>query len=189
MPSSNKIFCIGFHKTGTSSLAQALTRLGYRVTGPNGVMDPDIAKNVLPMAKRLVAQFDAFQDNPWPIIYRELDVAYPGSRFILTLREPSAWLRSAVTHFGADETPMRRWIYGAGAPLGNEDAYLRRYTRHNEEVLRHFAGRPGDLLVMDLSRGDGWEKLCPFLGREVPARPFPHANRADSRIAAMKGRP
>jgi UDP-N-acetylmuramate-alanine ligase len=38
-----KVFCIGFHKTGTTSLAVALKTLGYRVTGPNGVHDPDIA--------------------------------------------------------------------------------------------------------------------------------------------------
>ena len=186
---SRKIFCIGFHKTGTTSLALALEQLGYRVTGPNGVHDPHIAANVLPMARRLVEAFDAFQDNPWPVIFKHLDHAYPGSKFILTVREPSAWLNSALTHFGSEETPMRAWIYGAGSPRGNEDVYLRRYVGHNEEVLRHFAGRPDDLLVMDLARGDGWQELCSFLGRDVPAVPFPHANQAQGRAAAMKERP
>lgn len=45
----SKIFCIGFHKTGTKSLGTALDILGYRVCGPVGVKDPDIAKNVLPL--------------------------------------------------------------------------------------------------------------------------------------------
>ena len=182
-----KIFCIGFHKTGTSSLALALERLGYRVTGPNGVHDPEIARNVLPMVQRLVSEFDAFQDNPWPIVYRHLDQAYPGSKFILTLREPSAWLRSAVNHFGAEETPMRKWIYGVGAPRGHEDVYLRRYTGHNAEVMQHFRDRPQDLLVMDLARGDGWPELCSFLGRDVPDVPFPHANQAEVRQALQGG--
>src|SRR4030095_11714834 len=75
-----KVFCIGFHKTGTTSLAFALQRLGYRVTGPNGVNDPDIAKNVYAMAYALVERYDAFQDNPWPIIYEDLDKRYPGSK-------------------------------------------------------------------------------------------------------------
>jgi len=70
---ATKVFCIGFHKTGTTSLNVALNTLGYRVTGPNGVNDPDIAKNVLRMADDLVKRYDAFQDNPWPIIYKELD--------------------------------------------------------------------------------------------------------------------
>ncbi len=48
-----KVFCIGFHKTGTSSLALALKTLGYRVAGAAGRHDPDIATNVRPMAYEL----------------------------------------------------------------------------------------------------------------------------------------
>ena len=54
-----KVFCIGFHKTGTTSMAVALKQLGYKVTGPNGVNDPDIEKNVRSMAYNLVDEFDA----------------------------------------------------------------------------------------------------------------------------------
>lgn len=173
-----KIFGIGFHKTGTTSLADALRILGYRVTGPNGVNDPDIAANALPMALRLVEDYDAFQDNPWPILYRELDRAFPGSRFILTERDPGAWIGSVVKHFGDRSTPMRRWIYGVGAPLGHEDLFIARYERHNREVREHFAGRPDDLLVLRIAEGEGWEPLCAFLGRDVPAAAFPHSNPA-----------
>ena len=175
---NSKIFCIGFHKTGTTSLAEALKKLGYRVTGPNGVNDPEIHKNALPMAHRLVQSFDAFQDNPWPIIYREMDRAYPGSRFILTLRDTESWIRSQINYFGTKETPMRRWIYGMGSPVGNEETYIRRFERHNREVLEYFADRPDDLLVMNFAEGDGWEKLCTFLGKTIPDCPFPHLNRS-----------
>lgn len=176
-----KVFCIGFHKTGTTSLAEALRILAYRVTGPNGVKDPDIARNVQAMADALTQQFDAFQDNPWPLLYRRMDEKFPGSKFILTRRDTDAWIKSQVRHFGRRETPMRRWIYGVGCPEGNEDTYVRRYETHNTEVLAYFKDRPGDLLVMDLSKNDGWEKLCPFLGAEIPQVPFPHANKATDR--------
>lgn len=176
-----KVFCIGFHKTGTTSMAVALKKLGYRVTGPNGVDDPDIGKNAISMAYKLVESFDAFQDNPWPILYKELDAKFPGSKFILTLRDPDSWLKSQVKHFGNHETPMRRWIYGVGCPEGNEEIYLKRYKEHYQEVIEHFKGRPDDLLILDLPRGDGWEKLCPFLGVDIPASPFPHANKASDR--------
>lgn len=182
-----KVFIIGFHKTGTSSLAAALGTLGYRVTGPNGVRDPDIARNVLALAHDLVTRFDAFQDNPWPIVYREMDESYPGSKFVLMLRDPQAWMASMVRHFGLEETPMRRWIYGVGCPQGNEAVYLARFERHNAEVQEHFAGRPEDLLVVDLAAGDGWLRLCPFLGKPVPDVPFPHLNSAGDRGGA--GRP
>lgn len=176
-----KVFCIGFHKTGTTSLAVALRELGYRVTGPNGVNDPDIGKNVYTLASRLVEEYDAFQDNPWPAIYKEMDHRWPGSKFILMLRNSDAWIRSQVQHFRTRETPMRKWIYGVGCPEGNEEIYVKRYEDHNREVLAYFQQRPNDLLVMDLARRDGWEKLCPFLGAPVPMIPFPHANRKEDR--------
>lgn len=174
---ARKIFCIGFHKTGTSSLAAALKELGFRVTGPNGIRDPDIANNYWSMVERLVPQYDAFQDNPWPVLYRELDVRYPGSRFILTIRETEAWLQSQLRHFGSRSTPMRAWIYGAGCPEGHESIYRDRYEQHNRDVLAYFDGRQKDLLVMDMAGGDGWVKLCDFLGLPRRSDPFPHENR------------
>jgi len=178
---TNKIFGIGFHKTGTKSLAKALRILGYRVTGPNGVHDPDICNNVHELAKSLVPRYDAFQDNPWPILYREMDAQFPGSKFILTIRSSSSWIQSQVGHFGADETPMREWIYGVGSPKGHEEIYIRRYEQHNREVLEYFNERKEDLLVMDLSRGDGWDNLCEFLSCPVPHINFPHANKSEDR--------
>jgi hypothetical protein len=180
-----KIFCIGFHKTGTTSMGLALGKLGYRVTGSLGTRDPRIADHVYALVDAMVPRFDAFQDNPWPVLYRYLDEKHPGSRFILTVRSPESWIRSQVRDFARKETPMRQWIYGAGCPAGNEEIYLARYRRHNEEVLAYFANRPKDFLRMDLPAGDGWDKLCAFLGRPVPAEPFPRANPA-SRSRAIK---
>lgn len=37
-----KVFGIGFHKTGTTFLGQALEVLGYDVHGPIGVLEEDI---------------------------------------------------------------------------------------------------------------------------------------------------
>jgi hypothetical protein len=175
-----KVFCIGFHKTGTTSLETALTKLGYKVTGCFGTKDPDIANKVHEMAYAKVDKFDAFQDNPWPILYRELDERFPGSKFILTRRPTESWINSQVKDFATAETPMRRWIYGdnAGCPAGNEEIYKARYERHNREVQEYFADRPDDLLVIDLPNDDGWSRLCPFLGHPVPDEPFPHSNKA-----------
>ena len=46
MSNKPKVFCIGFHKTGTTSLELALKQLGFRVTGSFGTKDPDIATKV-----------------------------------------------------------------------------------------------------------------------------------------------
>ena len=115
-----KILGVGMHKTGTKSFANALRTLGYRVTGPFGVNEHHAPDTTLRHALKTIEEYDAAQDNPWPFLYREIDAAYPGSKFVLTLRDPDDWIRSVVNHFGGTSTPMREWIYGVGDPKGNE---------------------------------------------------------------------
>jgi hypothetical protein len=174
-----KVFCIGFHKTGTSSMREALEILGYRVTGPDHTGDRDIAETLHRVTADLSQRFDAFQDNPWPLVWREMDALHPGSKFILTVRDPQKWYDSNRNHFGGQTTPMRALVYGpdAATPEGNEALYKARLVRHEREVRAYFRDRPDDLLVLDLGRDGRWEPLCAFLGHPVPARPFPHANR------------
>lgn len=180
-----KLFCIGFHRTGSTSLHTALEALGYRVCGKVGTREPDIALRVHEIASGLLDDYDAFEDNPWPILYRELDEWCPGSRFILTIRPADAWVRSVVRFFGTRTTPMREWIYGTGSPVGSEARYRERFERHNEDVLRYFRDRPDDLLVLRITEGDGWKELCAFLGHPAPDKPFPHL--VPSRAPAAPG--
>ena len=176
-----KVFGIGFHKTATTSLADALSYLGYRVTGPNWVDNPNIAEEVYEMALDLANRFDAFQDNPWPVLYKDMDRQFPGSKFVLTVRPTSDWIRSILHTFSEEETPMREWIYGVGNPKGNEDVYVARYERHNREVREYFKGRGKDLLVLDITASEGWGKLCPFLGKPIPPVRFPCTNTTSDR--------
>lgn len=155
----------------------ALETLGYRVTGPNGVQDPSISKNILSLADSIVPYYDAFQDNPWPLLYRYIDQKYLEALFILTLRDPDDWLKSVLRYFGNKSTPMREMIYGYGSPIGHESEYIDRYNKHNEEVMYYFRNRSDKLLVINIFEGDGWNELCPFLNKPVPNIPFPHENR------------
>jgi len=176
-----KVFCIGFQKTGTTSLGLALEALGYRVCGPIGVTNPRIREIALGWALTKIPYYDAFQDNPWPLLYKELDYLSPGSKFILTMRRPRSWLRSMRKYFGNYESPAESWIYGEGiTPLKNPLKCLRRYNRHNRDVRRYFRDRPDDFLEIDFGKGHGWAELCDFLGHEVPDIPFPRSNAAGS---------
>jgi hypothetical protein len=180
-----KIIGVGFQKTGTSSLREALCILGYRVKDTSNRPLIPILKGKYDRVLRMIRDFDAVEDTPWYMIYKELDVRIPGSRFILTIRDEDSWYDSVSRHIGLLRNPAHEWIYGRGKGLPREDREntLSVYRKHNREVAEYFQDRPGDLLVVDFTTGDGWEKLCNFLGDPVPDVPFPHANRWEAKSA------
>ena len=126
-----KVFCLGFQKSGTSSLGLALSRLGYRVAGywqfrDLGERAEVSMDDLLERARSLVGQFDAFKDTPWPVLYRDLDKLYPNSKFIHIVRDPQRWIASAVGDFKAWPNPIHKAIYGSAFPDGNEAAWIER---------------------------------------------------------------
>ena len=169
-----KVFGIGFHKTGTSTLKSALAMLGYTFAERFRVDGEVVEHDLVERALHIAGEVDAVQDNPWPLLYRDLDNVFPGSKFILTIRDTDEWWISLVRHFGGKSTEMRTWIYGVGDPEGQEDVYKSRYEAHNAEILEYFADRPDDLLVLAITDGEGWDRLCPFVGEPMPKEPFPH---------------
>lgn len=188
MKDRRKIFVIGFHKTGTTSLAKALQVLGYRVCGfvnpSQGIEYKTHTKEELfdTTYRPLLEQYDAFEDTPWFIFYKELLEIYPDARFILTVRSPEGWYRSALKHFGGFQRRSFQWIYnGMGDPVGNRTLYLKTYNTHNREVIDYFKQRNKRLLVMNLPDDFNWETLCEFLECDIPRGEFPHANSISSR--------
>ena len=180
-----KVFCVGFQKTGTTSLEAALKMLGYSVASIFGRDWPieKLRRDYVQTGLEIALNHDAVEDMPWPLMYRELDEAFPGSKFILTWREPDRWIKSIVSHFGANPAVLQQFTYGDDAPfpVGHEDHYRHVYEMHNAEVRAYFRDRPDDLLEMNLTQGDGWEKLCAFLTVPVPGVPFPRENSAQAR--------
>lgn len=180
-----KIFCLGFQKTGTSSLTKALQALGFSVGDAIGVLNqtvdwqakdprPEIVQKVL----SVVESVDAIQDSPCAFLYRELDAAFPGAKFILTTRETEGWLESYRRFFPDANNPLRRWMYGVDRLSGHETRYREIFEAQNAKIVTYFAQRPDDLLMMDITKGDGWLKLVNFLG-EAALKPFPHANKGN----------
>ncbi|WNJ18383.1 sulfotransferase [Pontibacter sp. G13] len=184
-----KVIGVGFQKTGTSSLREALKILGYRVkdTTPKALIP--ILKGDYPRVLKLIEGYDALEDTPWYYIYQELDAHIPGSKFILTIRDEASWYKSVARHIGDLRAAHHEWIYGRGKGLPKDDeANTRRvYSTHNREVIEYFKDRPDDLLVLDFTQGDGWEQLCPFLGLEIPDVPFPHYNKTAGKKPQKRG--
>jgi len=185
-PASSKVFCIGFQKTGTSSLRDALAQIGYRVCGVFGREVPldELRTSFVERGLEIAKEYDAVEDMPWPLMFRELDQAFPGSKFILTVRETDRWYRSITSHFGPYPYHLQQLTYGedAPAPVGHEARYREVYDAHNKAVRAYFADRPDDLLEFWIERGHGWDELGAFLGRDdTPTGAFVHTNSQSQR--------
>ncbi len=101
----NKVFVIGFNKTGTTTLKKTLSSFGLKVGNQVAaeVLTEDWSK--YKKADRIIRYChtaDAFQDLPFskPKLYEDLDQAFPNSRFILTIRDtPEQWFQSLVNYY------------------------------------------------------------------------------------------
>lgn len=186
-PIPTRIFGIGMHKTATSSLSAALNMLGLDCAhwiSPKWARD--IWSQMRTTGKSLtMEQHYSLTDFPIGMIYQELDLAYPNSKFILTLRSETAWLKSVRDHWDYKRNPWRSdWDWDCfshrmhheiyGRKSFDADIFLERYRRHNQEVLDYFKGRTDDLLVMNT--GDQWDGLCRFLHLPMPNSSYPRVN-------------
>jgi hypothetical protein len=131
-----------------------------------------------------LATMDAGADNGVIIFYKYLDYKFPGSKFIITVRELDSWLESIeyiskkapILSLDEDIPIMRRMLIYESIVFERE-AFIAAFERHHQDVKRYFRGRSDDLLEMNIISGDGWDKLCPFLGAPLPSVPFPHLHR------------
>lgn len=199
-----KVFGIGFPKTATTSFERALEILGYKVAkghfGNNYTywLMAMYLNGELEEIFEFIKHWDAFADAPWggSDLYKDLHKKYPNANFVLTLRDPEKWYGSFVRNFTRhdpnEETAFETMykIQRPGSPYwfkrlfnieklaGNKDKLVSFYEQHNQEVLDYFRNRDANFLVMDITKGEGWEKLCPFLGVATPSESFPQLNEA-----------
>lgn len=190
MSGTRKVFGIGFQKTGTTSLGKIFDALGYKTAGYyqfRDMADRDALDwdEVRTRALTLAKDVDAVKDTPWPLLYQELDAAFPGSKFIHVTRAPEAWIRSAVKDFASHPNALHQVIYGCPCPEGHEAIWLERYNRHNEEVSAYFRDRPDDYLHLRLEDGVSYEAVCDFLGEDRVGQGVPVANTRLRKIVKM----
>jgi hypothetical protein len=188
--SQPKIFGIGLNKTGTTTLGQCGKILGLRCTScDKELLEDFVLRNDFSRIKEKVAQNDLFEDWPWPLIYKQLDEMYPGSKFILTVRKSEEkWLKSLKDH-SMRMHPInhcRKLAYGFNFPHKNEKQHIEIYRDHNESVRSYFEDRNDDFLELCWENGDGFEKLCNFLNFDVPSVSIPHANKAADNQVSKK---
>jgi hypothetical protein len=165
--SSEKVFGIGIHKTGTTTLRDMLKLLGYKMCPQvkayrkvENWIDKDYS-TIIEFAK----PYEAFQDSPWcfPKFYEKLDNAFINSKFILTIRDSYDWLesyRGQLDKLDYMNSGRKEWlVFGKYTAkdlnkiiynclptnqksfLKNKDKFLKVYNKHNKDVVSYFKNK------------------------------------------------
>lgn len=204
---SGKVFCVGFNKTGTTSLEQVIRDRGWKIGKQKAaeLMLQDWSRRDFAPLLKYCRSARFFQDIPFslPFTYQAVDVEFPGSKFILTVRDSGdQWFDSLHRFhrkmFGFGEQPSaeeladikyhyKGWlleyltfVFGP-VELGfyERERYIRVYEEHNRAVQEYFRYRPDDLLVLNVSEPDAYSRLMRFLGLPDEGGNFPWLNRSN----------
>lgn len=174
--SKTKVFGIGFHRTGTTSLQTALEELGYKVIGMRKEDWLAFEENRMDEIRTVVNAHDGFRDMPWPLLYQWLYENWPDAKFILTYRDSASWAASCSGNYKQRPYRMFRKIYQTEVFKGNEERCIEIYEQHIQEVRAYFSDKPDQFLELDITKVRDWKQLCEFLEEPIPSRDFPHAN-------------
>ena len=140
--SCKKYFVIGFNKTATSTFHSLFLKNNF--TSQHATKwDTD--------------KYACFSDNGNLNHYRELDVKYENSIFILNVRELDKWLMSRFKN-GLREPKRPNWAY----PYTREKCieWINDREKYHREILEYFMERPEKIIIVNIER-EGWiSYLC-----------------------------
>lgn len=186
-----KIFCVSFHKSGTTSLHEFFLSIGissvHYPASVGGVAyqslcRPDMTEDeIMTILRPVIDGYDAHSDVPWPGLVEGIIRSYPNALFILLTRNPQEWWRSLSRHWRLDIVPCalsnfeqiqyRRYLPGKTvAKIHDRDMFLSAYQSHISRVRsaipsqQLFEARLDDPMLSEM--------LSDFLGLPSPAN-FP----------------
>jgi hypothetical protein len=199
-----KVVGSGLGRTGTKSMQTALAMLGF---GPchhmvEVFMHPESmalwvdAAEGRPDWDLIFKDYQSAVDYPTAAYWRQIADHYPDAKVLHTVRDPDRWFDSTqATIFspanrgatvGSGDDMRSRFFNGFMGPLRerlDDRAWMTDYfRRHTEEVKATIA--PERLLIYEV--GEGWDRLCAFLGVPVPDEPYPSENSREDFIARSR---
>ena len=207
-----KVICAGWGRTGTRSLKYALE---YLTSTPSYHMqnillnkkDATLWHDLIFNKKNnnkfnwetIFKGYGACLDFPSCNYYKELMIAYPDAKVILTVRDDKSWIKSwnvlnnqilksftfrilakiPGTSFKLQKDIHNKMILGAkGAFQGakTDEEKMKKFNEWNQSVINFV---PKDRLLVYQVK-DGWGPLCDFLQVPKPQSPFPYKNKTEN---------
>ena len=176
-----KIFCIGYNKTGTTSLWSLMKNNNISVAECSGFesnVESYFNGNYdvfMDLINKNTSDPIFFQDVPFsfPFIYKTLDKTYPGSKFILTVRDNENEWYGSLRRFYAHMFPHKEpdWIFRMltetyKAPkndIYNEKNLKNSYLNHIKDVENYFKNSK-NFIKINLKDHNVIEKIENLLG-------------------------
>lgn len=170
---NDKVFCIGFNKTGTASLTQLFKGLGYR-TIHSGKWVHQFKD------KKYMSVYDFFSDGtPNHLDLEYLYETYPTSKFIYNTRNMRNWLISRFKHTEYNKSHTRSsWNK-------NDSDTLKRWIKIRGEWEKHieqfFESRDKsrlctiDIEAMNVNKLN--KTLSELLGKKINLKKKPYKNK------------
>ncbi|MEO7478207.1 MAG: sulfotransferase family protein [Lysobacteraceae bacterium] len=217
---SLKVIGAGFGRTGTMSAYTALNQLGFPCYHMVEVLQNKANASHLDFWRkvanapagmqhdweRVFANYSAAVDNPACCVWRELLVAYPDAKVLLTLHPggADAWYDSTMdtiyftesmwqfkvleiaTPFGRKFGDMSHKLIWQRSHRGTMDDRAKAIAYYRQHIADVKAAVPPDRLLV-FTVNEGWKPLCDFLGVPIPETPFPNVNDRASIKKVLKG--
>lgn len=140
--SYDKYFVIGFNKTATTTFHHLF--LKNNLTSQHTI-------------KWMTDEYNCFCDGGPHNDYRELDLKYENSIFILNVRELDKWLISRFKH-GLRIRKKPNWAYPCTSDICIHE--INRREQYHLKILDYFSKKPNKIIIVNIER-EGWiNYLC-----------------------------
>ena len=183
---------IGFNSAGCASNDTA-------AIGPHEPSwEPDYLQALIELRPERLArfiersQYEAYSDQPWPLLYHWASHRWPALKFVLWERNSTEWTYSMLNYFRPPAAPRRMMLFGYGfcqVTMDHFDGIRRAYESHLTSIKRFFSApeRSSRLLLVDFASPGAAAQICSFV-RGASHTACTNMSASVPRAHAMRGR-
>jgi len=201
-----KIFCIGFNKTGTTSIEKVLEDFNINIGNQRKaeLLLDNWNERDFKAIENYVKSASAFQDIPFslPYTFIALHQKFPNAKFILSIRDDADQWYNSIVNFHS-----KLWSNGTDVPtvynlknaeycykgyaynymkfvyntpdddLYNKEMLVQTYNNHINTVKDFFRSKSKKLIIINTSIKNDYFRLCDFLNEKPFYNGFPWENK------------
>jgi hypothetical protein len=177
----NKIFCIGLHKTGTSTLHELAIRSKYK-----SIHSVNWQRNIPVINKyKFFCDGGSHYNDLNEFNYKTLVNIYPNCKFVINIRDIRPWIISKCKHAGWNEDT--NIIYSYVIPqhdswtwriksLSNIKHFIDHYCDWYIKVIEYFMDKKDKAIIVDIEKQYNVDKLKTLLNN--PTMIMVHVNKS-----------